>query len=145
MTAITLILLAFGTNYLNYSGIGGAHTHNWLFTIYALLIHFSIRWHRKPSYLDSIAIGVCVGLAALTRPTDIISFLIPLLWGFTTYADDSSSSRINGNAVLAAGREWLKNNTNTLEKARLNYDCNCIVREHSINLLEICWRRLDRV
>ena len=83
-TAITLILLVFGTNYLNYSAIGGAHTHNWLFTIYAILIYFTIRWHEDPSFGRSIAIGVCIGLATITRPTDIIAFLIPSFWGLSS-------------------------------------------------------------
>ncbi|MEL6923566.1 MAG: hypothetical protein AAFO94_05910, partial [Bacteroidota bacterium] len=90
VTALVLIAIVFGTNYLNYSAIGSAHTHNWLFTIYALLIFFSIRWHQRPSVALSLAIGACVGLAALTRPTDIIAFLIPLFWGL---GEGSSSIR----------------------------------------------------
>ena len=81
VVAITLLSLVIGTNYLNYSALDGAMTHNSLFTIYAILIHLSIQFHKKPSSLSAVGIGLCVGLAALTRPTEIISCLIPIFWG----------------------------------------------------------------
>lgn len=80
-TAFTLLFLTIGTNYLNYTAFDGAMTHNWLFTIYALLIWTSIQWHKKPTWTRSAAIGVLIGLAALTRPTDIIALIIPVFWG----------------------------------------------------------------
>lgn len=80
--AITLILLAFGSNYLEYASITGAMTHNYLFTLYALLLAVTIRFYEKPGYLKALAIGLIVGLSALVRPTEIITALIPLLWGF---------------------------------------------------------------
>jgi len=83
VVAITLLLLVIGTNYLNYSAIDGAMTHNYLFTLYAMLLWFTDRWYRQPSWFDSFAIGACLGLAALTRPTEIIAGGIPLLWGLT--------------------------------------------------------------
>ena len=78
--ALTLLVLVFATNYLNYSAIDGAMTHNWLFTIYALLIWSSIRFYERPTTPRAVGIGALVGLAALTRPTEIIGLLIPLLW-----------------------------------------------------------------
>lgn len=83
VTGICLILVACATNYLNYTAIDGAMGHNWLFTLFALLIWLTMKWHEKPSYLTSIGIGLCIGLAALSRPTDVLSFLIPVLWGIT--------------------------------------------------------------
>jgi len=80
--AITLILLVFGTNYLEYASITGAMTHNYLFTLYALLLAATIRFYETPGYLKALAIGLIIGLSALVRPTEIISALIPLLWGF---------------------------------------------------------------
>jgi len=110
VTAAALLAIVLATNYLNYSGIGAGHTHNWLFTIYALLIHFSIKWHQKPTYRTSVAIGACVGIAALTRPTDIISFLIPLFWGFTeggqtlkaAFAERLKTIRLHSGKLLTA-------------------------------------------
>ncbi len=79
--AVVLICIAFGTNYLEYTAITGAMTHNWLFTLYCLLIFSTIQFYRKPSFSWAAAIGLLVGWATLTRPTEIISVLIPLLWG----------------------------------------------------------------
>ena len=82
VAALVILLIAIGTNYFNYASVDAALTHNYLFTLYALLIWLSIRWHEKPNHRYALGIGLLVGLAALTRPTDIISALIPLLWGW---------------------------------------------------------------
>lgn len=81
VTAISLLCIVFGSNYLDYTAITGAMTHNWLFTLYTLLIFTTIRFYRKPSLAGAALIGLLVGWAALTRPTEIITALIPLLWG----------------------------------------------------------------
>jgi hypothetical protein len=79
--ALTLVLIAFGTNYLNYSAIDGAMTHNNVFTLYALLLLTTQRFYVRATFFKALLIGVCIGLMALTRPTEIIAALIPLLWG----------------------------------------------------------------
>ncbi len=80
IVAPTLLLLVFATNYLEYAAISNAMPHNYLFTLHSLLIAATIKWYRKPSFKSAFAIGVCVGLAALARPTEIIVAFIPLLW-----------------------------------------------------------------
>ena len=85
-TSFTLLFLTIGTNYLNYTAFDGAMTHNWLFTVYALLIWMSIQWHKNPTWKKSAAIGVLIGLAALTRPTDIIALIIPIFWAMNLTA-----------------------------------------------------------
>ncbi len=85
-TAIALLLLVWGSNYLNYSAIDGAMTHNWLFTAYSLLIFSTIRFYQRPSLGGAAAIGLFVGWAVLTRPTELIAVLIPLLWGVGSMA-----------------------------------------------------------
>lgn len=100
-TSYALVAVVLGSNYLNYSAIDGAMTHNYLFTIYAALIWLSIRYHKSPSFPKAIAIGLLVGLAALTRPTEIIVVLLPILWGVDLRSAASIRSRI---ASLRA--EW---------------------------------------
>ncbi|MBK6620897.1 MAG: hypothetical protein IPG32_08475 [Saprospirales bacterium] len=82
ISAITLLGIGIGTNYFNYASVDAALSHNYLFTLYSLLIYATIRWHEKPGRGLSLAIGGLVGLAALTRPTDLLCVLIPLLWGW---------------------------------------------------------------
>jgi len=81
VAGITLVTIVFATNYLNYTAIDGAMSHNWLFTLYTLLIWQSIRFYERPHAWRAVIIGGLVGLMALTRPTEIIAGLIPLLWG----------------------------------------------------------------
>jgi hypothetical protein len=81
VVAFTLIILVLGTNYLEYATMSGAMTHNYLFTLYALLIAATIRFYEKPGFKNALAIGGLVGLGALIRPTEILMCLIPVLWG----------------------------------------------------------------
>ncbi len=80
-TGIALLVIVSATNYLNYAAIDGAMTHNYLFTLYALLLWLTIRFYRAPALGPALAIGVTIGLMALTRPTEIIAALLPVLWG----------------------------------------------------------------
>lgn len=80
-TATTILALAFGTNWHHYARFDYAHSHIWLFTLYAALIWQTIRFYEKADAHRAVSIGLLVGLAALTRPTDAVSAFIPLLWG----------------------------------------------------------------
>jgi hypothetical protein len=79
-TAWVLLALAFATNYLNYTAIDHAMTHNWLFTAYSLLVLATIGFYRRPTYAAAAAIGLLLGWMMLTRPTELVAVLIPLLW-----------------------------------------------------------------
>ncbi|MGB3799562.1 MAG: hypothetical protein WA952_07070 [Lewinella sp.] len=82
----TLLLIVFGTNYLNYAAIDGAMTHSHVFTLYAVLLWLSDNLYRRRTEKATgyfLAIGLIVGLMALTRPTEILAAIIPLLWTMT--------------------------------------------------------------
>ncbi len=89
VTAISLILLVFGTNYLNLSSIDSGLSHTWLFTIYVFLILSTIKFYERPNYGTAIIIGGLMGLATLTRPSEIIGCIIPLLWGIESFSRNS--------------------------------------------------------
>ena len=81
--AASLLLLVFGTNYLNYSAIDGAMTHNHVFTLYAVLLWLTDNLYRRADRAQAgtfVAIGGVIGLMALTRPTEILAVILPLLW-----------------------------------------------------------------
>ena len=83
-SAITLLLIVYGTNYLNYSAIDGAMTHNHVFTLYAILLLLTDTLYRRqssPPRAVFLAIGAVIGLMALTRPTELLAVVIPLSWG----------------------------------------------------------------
>jgi len=81
IVALVLICIVYGSNYLEYAGISSGMTHNTLFMYYALLIWTTIRFHKSPTLGKALIIGGLVGIMALTRPTEILAALIPLLWG----------------------------------------------------------------
>lgn len=101
--AWTLIFIVLGSNYLNYSAIDGAQTHNFLFTYYTLLILASHRFYIKPSMRYALLIGFIIGISALTRPTELLAVIIPLLWGVKVWDLNSL-----GNRLHLIKKEWSK-------------------------------------
>jgi hypothetical protein len=83
-TALAILLLVPGTNFFNYATFDTAMPHLYGFTLLAMLVHLTIRWHERPTWANSLGIGACSGLAALIRPTDIVFAMVPVLWGLTT-------------------------------------------------------------
>lgn len=85
--ALLLIAYVLGTNFLNYGAIDTTMTHGPLFMVYTLIIYTTIRFYKRPNTKKAIAIGLLTGLATLVRPTEIISVLIPLLWGISSWEE----------------------------------------------------------
>ncbi|MDO8365693.1 MAG: hypothetical protein Q7T20_02765 [Saprospiraceae bacterium] len=86
IVSIVLICVVFGSNYLEYASITGAMTHNWLFTLYSLMIFSTIQFYRRPSFGWAALIGLLVGWATITRPTEIIAGIIPVFWGINSWS-----------------------------------------------------------
>jgi len=101
VVALVLLILVLGTNYLNYAGIEIGMCHNWLFTIYVFLLLATHSYYLSPRPRYAIAIGLLVGLATLTRPTEIISCLIPLLWGLNSLSVAAIKERLS-----FLGKHW---------------------------------------
>ncbi|MGB1004221.1 MAG: glycosyltransferase family 39 protein, partial [Salibacteraceae bacterium] len=82
VSSLVLLLLTLGTNYMVHVTMYGqnAMSQNYLFTGYAIMLWLTITWHKRPTLKNSIGIGVLGGLMTLSRPTEIVVFLIPLLW-----------------------------------------------------------------
>lgn len=80
-TGITILAICFATNFTEYGFVTNAMSHNFLFTMYALLLWLTIRFYDKPSFALAAWIGMSTGLMALTRPTEIIAVLIPVTFG----------------------------------------------------------------
>ncbi len=88
-TTVSILILCYtiGTNYLNYSSIDNALTHNVLFTIYCLIVWATIQYHQTTKIRHAIMLGSLIGLAALIRPTDIVAILIPIFWNINSVLD----------------------------------------------------------
>lgn len=101
--AIGIVIVALCTNFLFYSAQDGAMPHIWLFTLYALMFYFSLRFFEKPGLKLAIAMGAITGLAALTRPTEIIILLIPVIWGLFKLKKDLLPFLIRNFKIIIAG------------------------------------------
>jgi|GEM_PF-154869 hypothetical protein len=83
--AIVLLLYVLGTNYLNYAAIDVGMTHSWLFSWYAILLYGTHHFYQNRDYKNALLIGFCIGIMALTRPTEIVAVLLPLFWGLNSF------------------------------------------------------------
>lgn len=79
-TALTLLFLVFTSNLIHYISIDGAMSHSFIFPLYALLLWFTIRWHESFEWKHAFGIGLVIGLATISRPTELIMIFIPILW-----------------------------------------------------------------
>ncbi len=82
ITAILLIIIVFGTNALVHTSFHGQGlmSHNYLFFLFSLVLWFTIRWHETLQNKYAIGLGITIGLSALSRPTEILVIIIPILW-----------------------------------------------------------------
>lgn len=80
---IVLFATVIGTNYLLQNTMFSQNpmTQNSLFTCYTIIIWLTIKWHQKGGLKTIIYLGLLCGVATLIRPTELVCFFIPLLWG----------------------------------------------------------------
>ncbi len=78
---IAILAMVFGTNY--YQIHTGSHCmpHIYLFAGYAVLIWFTIRWYETKKIKLALGIGLVIGLLTLSRPTELMSVIIPMFYG----------------------------------------------------------------
>jgi hypothetical protein len=89
VTGITLCMLYFGTNYFMHCSFVGtnAMSHNYLFTLYAILIWLTIQWHKNFSLKTLVLLAIVSGLTIAARPSEMVCLFVPLLWGIgSTYS-----------------------------------------------------------
>ncbi|MFN5829939.1 MAG: hypothetical protein ACK46R_04230 [Bacteroidota bacterium] len=77
---ITFLLVVFATNYVQLSVQYSLLTHVPLFSLYAILIYHTIKWHESFSVKLLYIISICCGLITLIRPNEIVCVFIPMLW-----------------------------------------------------------------
>ncbi len=81
ISALLLILIVLGTNYINQSSVGNLAPHNFLFTLIAAMVWFTIKWHEKQRWIFMILTGLIIGMITLIRPTEGVCIILPLVWG----------------------------------------------------------------
>jgi hypothetical protein len=86
-TALTLICIALGTNLFYYSTTEAPMSHAVLFCLFTVFLHYTILWHKKPTFKRSFMLFFVAGLAILIRPISIMLAIIFLL-----YKDDEKNT-----------------------------------------------------
>ncbi len=79
--AVTLLLLYLGTNFYFFSSLSNPSPHIFVFAEYSFLLWVTMKWHQNQKVVYARLIGLTIGLMTITRLSEIISLLIPLLWG----------------------------------------------------------------
>jgi len=77
---ISFILIVFATNYVQLTIQYSLLTHVPLFSLYAILIYYTIQWSNYKQWSNFFIIAITCGLITLIRPNEIVCVLIPLLW-----------------------------------------------------------------
>jgi hypothetical protein len=81
LTALLLFITVLGTNFLFHAGVDGTMPHNFMFVLNCLILICTIRWYETLRIRYAICLGIVLGLATISRPTELIWLLVPLLWG----------------------------------------------------------------
>lgn len=87
ITALTMLLVVGASNLIQYVSVDGVMSHSFIFSLYALLLYFTIKWHEQPKRAYLFYIGLVIGIATISRPTELIMIFIPLLWGINEKAN----------------------------------------------------------
>lgn len=95
VTALVLFFIIFGTNYFFHVALHGqgAMSHNILFSLHALTVLLTIKWHKTPRIRYAIGMGITIGLSVICRPTEILIILFPVL--FNVYSKESLKEKWN--------------------------------------------------
>lgn len=81
ITAIVLVVIVLGTNYLHQALQGTGMPHLFLFTLGAGVLWHSVKWQREGERRDAMILGLLLGLLVVSRPSEVVWALIPLLIG----------------------------------------------------------------
>ncbi len=77
---ITITALGLATGLMFYGPLASGHSHAPSFFLVTLFIYLIMKWHEKPTYMNSIALGVTLGLITLVRPVNALVVIIAALY-----------------------------------------------------------------
>ncbi len=83
--ALTLLLIALGTNLYYYGTYEAAMSHSYNFVLILAFLWSGIRWLEKPSVGITIGTGLLFGLITLIRPSNILALILLVLWGIDSF------------------------------------------------------------
>lgn len=87
ITALLLALVMIGTNFYIIGLITPGMTHQFEFSLFAIILYLTILWHEAPSLKRATLLGAFIGLAIIVRPSDGVIILLPLLWNVGSWKE----------------------------------------------------------
>ena len=84
-TAITLAGIFLGTNLFFYVTNEGPMSHSYNFFLFSCFLFLTLKWFDHKKLKHALLLGVIGGIITLIRPTNILLFLIPLLWNINSW------------------------------------------------------------
>ena len=85
VTTIVLAVTVVATNLYWYCTYEAAYPHGFLFGLICIFLYQTERWHRKPTWRGTVAVGLNIGLISLIRPSDVLVLVYFLLYGITSW------------------------------------------------------------
>lgn len=82
-TAVSLIMVALGTNLGHYSTHEPTMSHLYGFFLFSVFLYLLVKWHEKPVLKYSVLLGLVSGLIVLVRPSNILIGLIFIFWNIS--------------------------------------------------------------
>jgi hypothetical protein len=94
LSALLLLIGVCGTNFFFHAGLDGTMPHNFMFVFNCLILLLTMRWHETFKLKYAILLGFFLGWATISRPTELIWILVPLLWGIHSIGTFLNKCRI---------------------------------------------------
>lgn len=95
LSTVVFLVIVFGTNYFQLVTFDGTLlSHNLLFTLYALIIWQTIKYHQKQTWAGAIVLGLLCGYTSLVRPSEMVCVFIPLLWNVYNWSSLKAKIRL---------------------------------------------------
>lgn len=80
VAAVTMLLIMFATNLFYYTFKEGEMAHSYLFFLFSLFFYHALKWHVTRHFKYLCYLSLIGGFVSLIRPTEVLIFLIPLLY-----------------------------------------------------------------
>ncbi len=83
--SITLVLTVLATNLMYYTSVEPGMSHIYGFFLFSGFLWHTLRWFDTADCKQAVILGLFAGLILVVRPSDVVVFLVPVLYGIIKY------------------------------------------------------------
>lgn len=81
ISSATIAIMVLGTNYLHFNTLKNLETPAILFMLLAIVVWYTIQWHKQHKLKYMLYISVALALITLIKPSEVVAGIIPFAWG----------------------------------------------------------------